>query len=79
MAKHNEASFRLAVRKNQAVAFSRKRWMILTSLSHRELADLVCHFAAHTTGEYEKVLYDDGALLARINEEIDELTSKDMF
>lgn len=78
MSLHQMNSMAVAARKGAQAAASFRRWDYLTSMSKRELAELVCHFAALCTDSIDDTLSSDDLLIARIQEERDALTGAGM-
>ena len=66
---HSQKSYRIAYEKRAQAAHTFERWDYLTSMSKRELAELICHLAALATDSYDDTLGDDVLLIARIEDE----------
>lgn len=79
MSIHTWKQYEIAYRKRAQAAHSPERWQFLTEMTKRELAELVCHFAALTTDSYDEALGDDCILIDRIREEHAALSRQGMI
>lgn len=70
MSLHTDKAFEKARRGGAAASYTSVRWTALMALSKRELAELVCHYAARCTDNYDDTIESDAALLAEIDEEL---------
>ena len=70
MSIHTDRAFTKARKSGAAASYSRARWTALMGLSKRELAELVCHYAARCTDGYDDTIESDELLLAEINGEV---------
>jgi hypothetical protein len=73
MSIHTDRAFAKAKKNRAAASVSYARWHTLMGLSKRELAELVCHYAARCTDSYDDTILSDDLLLGEINGELDNL------
>ncbi len=79
MSIHTWKAYDKARRARAQAAHSPERWEFLTSMSKRELAEIVCHLAALSTDSYDAAIADDCILIDRIKAERDALAAQGMI